>query len=136
MHENELATIVVDCCYKPHVKYGPGVDENVYETILVHELEKRGLNCVRQIACPLVHDGLVFDEAFRIDVLVEDLLILEIKSLEALEEVHFKQLTTYLKLKEKRLGLLINFGESLIKDGIHRIVNGLDNNRPAASARA
>lgn len=126
MHENDLSGHVIDCCIKLHKKFGPGVYERVYEALLVHELAKRGIHCQRQVACPLVYEGLHFDEAYAIDVLVEDKVILELKSVDELHPKHFKQLTTYLKLKNKRLGLLINFGEELMKDGIHRIVNGLD----------
>ncbi len=126
MNENEIARNVVDCCLKLHKSLGPGIFENVYEVLLVHELNKRNISCQRQIPCPLEYDGIYFDEAYKIDVLVEDKVILELKSIEELHRKHFKQLKTYLKLKNKRLGLLINFGEDLIKDGIHRVVNGLD----------
>ena len=124
--ENELASHVVDCSFKLHNQYGPGIFEQPYEAMLAHELAKRGIHGLRQVKCPLVHDGLVFDEAYRIDLLVEDKLVVELKSVDKLEKCHFKQVQTYLKLKDKKLGLLINFGEALIKDGIHRIVNGLE----------
>jgi GxxExxY protein len=128
MHENELATHVVDCSFKLHNQYGPGIFEKPYEAMLAHELAKRGIHGRRQVPCPLVHDGLVFDEAYRIDLLVEEKLIVELKSVDKLEKCHFKQVQTYLKLQDRRLGLLINFGEALIKDGIHRVVNGLEEN--------
>ena len=127
MHENEIASHVVDCCVKLHKKFGPGIYENVYEVLLVYELAKRNIACQRQIVCPLDYEGIHFDEAYKIDVLAGDKVILELKSVEQLHPKHFKQLKTYLKLKDKRLGLLINFGEELIKDGIHRVVNGLQN---------
>jgi GxxExxY protein len=104
---------------------GPGLLESVYESVLAYELEKRGLHVLRQQAISVVYDGLVFDEGFRADLIVEDKVILELKSVEAMLPVHKKQLWTYLRLTDKQLGLLINFGSALIKDGITRIVNGL-----------
>ena len=99
--------------------------ESVYETVLAYELERRGLRVVRQQPIPVVYDHLKFDEGFRADLIVEDLLIVELKSVETIHPVHKKQLLTYLRLADRRLGLLINFGEALIKDGITRIANGL-----------
>jgi len=125
MTENEIAKIVVDCCYKIHTSLGPGLLESVYEEILCYELKKRGLNVERQKGLPVLYDELKMELGFRADIIVENKVILEIKSLEVLVPVHSKQLLTYLKLTEIKLGLLINFGEALIKDGIHRIVNKL-----------
>ena len=125
MTENEIATQVVDAAYKVHTELGPGLYEIVYEVTLAHELKKRGLTVQRQVPIPIEYDSIKFDEGFKADVIVEDKVILELKSVEQLAKVHKKQLLTYLRLADKRLGLLINFGEALIKDGIVRIVNGL-----------
>jgi len=125
MTENEIAKIVVDCCYKIHTSLGPGLLESVYEEILCYELKKRGLNVERQKGLPVLYDELKMELGFRADIIVENKVILELKSLEVLAPVHSKQLLTYLKLTELKLGLLINFGEALIKNGIHRIVNKL-----------
>jgi GxxExxY protein len=97
----------------------------VYEPVLLHELKKRNLTARHQIPVPLVYEGLTFDVAFKMDVVVNELVILELKSVEKLEPVHFKQLLTYLRLTGLRLGLLINFSESILKNGIHRVVNNL-----------
>ncbi len=123
--ENEIAAIVVDAAIKVHQKLGPGLLETVYEVILLHELKKRGLSCRRQEPIDVVYDSITFEEAFRLDLLVEDKVIVEIKSIEGIEKVHSKILLTYLRLTNKRLGLLINFGEALLKDGISRVVNNL-----------
>ena len=125
MTENEIAKVVVDAAFHIHVKLGPGLLESVYETVLAYELEWRGLRVVRQQPIPVVYDHLTFDEGFRADLIVEDQLIVELKSVETIHPVHKKQLLTYLRLADRRLGLLINFGEALIKDGITRIANGL-----------
>lgn len=125
MHENEIAKIIVHAAYQIHVNLGPGLLESVYESILAYDLRKTGLQVDRQRPIPLVYKGIQFDEGFRADLIVEDKVIVELKSVEQLAKVHYKQLLTYLRLAGKRLGLLINFGEALIKDGIHRIVNGL-----------
>jgi GxxExxY protein len=123
--ENEIAREVVDAAYRIHTGLGPGLLESVYEVTLAYELKKRGLQVVRQQAVPIQWESIQFDEGFRADIIVEDKVILELKSIEGIKDVHKKQLLTYLKLAEKRLGLLINFGEVLIKDGITRVVNGL-----------
>jgi GxxExxY protein len=125
MTENEVAKQVVDAAYKIHTKLGPGLFESVYEAVLAYELENRGLWIVRQQAIPVVYEGVHLEEGFRADLIIEDKVIVEIKSLEAIHPVHKKQLITYLRLTNKRLGLLINFGEELIKNGITRLVNGL-----------
>ncbi len=126
LKENQIAKLVVDAAYNVHTKLGPGLLESVYEKALAYELEKRKLSIKRQ--CPIVihYDGLVLDEGFKADIIVEDLVIIELKSVEAIAPVHKKQLLTYLRLSDKRLGLLINFGAHLIKNGIFRIVNGLE----------
>jgi GxxExxY protein len=126
MHENDIAKDIVDVAYKVHTKLGPGLFEIVYEAILAHELGKRGHDVVRQKALPLSYDGLTFDEGFRVDLTVGDKVLIELKSIEQVLPVHKKQLLTYLRLADKRLGLLINFGTAYIKDGITRLVNGLE----------
>lgn len=125
MTENEISTIVVDVCYKMHVKLGPGLLESVYEAILYYELTKKGLFVERQKALPVIWDELKLDIGFRTDLIVENKLILEIKSIKKITEVHAKQIMTYLKITKMKLGLLINFNVPLIKFGITRIVNNL-----------
>ena len=125
MTENEVATQVVDAAYKVHTTLGPGLLESVYETVLAFELEKRGLRVSRQTAIPVKYETVELDEGFRADLIVEGAVILELKSVEKIAAVHKKQLLTYLRLADIRLGLLINFGAELIRDGITRVVNGL-----------
>ena len=125
MTENELSKIIVDCCFKIHTKLGPGLLESVYEEILTYELEKTGLGIKRQQGLPVVYDKLKMDLGFRADIIVEDKVIIELKSVEGIAPVHLKQLLTYLKITGIKLGLLINFNEALIKDGIRRVVNNL-----------
>jgi len=108
-----------------HTSLGPGLLESVYEVVLAYELEKRGLHTVRQQAVPIVYQGIQIEMGFRADLIIEDQVMVEIKSVEAIAPVHKKQLLTHLRLADKRLGLLINFNVALIKDGITRIVNGL-----------
>lgn len=124
MHENEIARIIVDTCYQIHRKLGPGLLESVYVVILLHELRKRGLEVEREVPIPVVWDGVHIDVAFRADLIVNGKVIIEAKSVEKLAPVHAKQLLTYLRLADMRLGLLVNFGEKLIKDGIERVING------------
>lgn len=121
---NEIAKIVVDAAYKIHVNLGPGLLESVYEAVLERELTKRGLKVRRQVPVPIRYEDIVFDEGFRADLIVEDCIVLELKSVEQLAPVHSKQTLTYCRLLDYRLGLLINFGAPLIKDGIKRIING------------
>jgi GxxExxY protein len=121
--ENELARDIVDAAFHIHQDIGPGLLESVYEVILAHELEKRALRVVRQQPVPITYDGIRFDEGFRADLIVGEKVIVELKSVEQLAPVHKKQLLTYLRLSDKRLGLLVNFGAAVIKDGIHRVVN-------------
>lgn len=125
MTENEIAKIIVDTTFQIHKRLGPGLLETVYEVILAYALNKRGLMVERQVPVPIVFDGLRFDEGFRADLILEDKVIVELKSVEKVIPVHKKQLLTYLKLTDKRLGLLINFGSELIRDGISRVVNNL-----------
>jgi GxxExxY protein len=125
MTENEVATIVVDAAYTIHKRLGPGLLESVYETTLAYELAKRGLQLRRQQAMPVVYESVRMDIGFRADLVVEGKVIVEIKSIEAISPVHRKQLLTYLRLTDRRLGLLINFNVELIKDGITRVVNNL-----------
>ncbi len=124
-HENEIARQIVDSAFKIHTGLGPGLLESVYETVLAYELEKRGLRVRRQVPIPLVYEDVRMEEGFRADLIVEERVIVEIKSVDALAPVHFKQLLTYLKVANHRLGLLINFNEALIKNGLHRVVNNL-----------
>ena len=123
--ENEIAKMVVDVCFKIHYKYGPGLFESVYEEIFCYELGKTGLLFNRQQPIPLIHEEIRMEAGFRADVIIENKVVVELKSIEALAPVHYKQVQTYLKLTNCKLGLLINFNVNLIKDGIHRIVNKL-----------
>jgi GxxExxY protein len=125
MTENEVAKQIVDAAYRVHTSLGPGLLESVYEVVLAYELENRGLHTVRQQAVPIVYHGTRIEMGFRADLIIEDQVIVEIKSVETVAPVHKKQLLTHLRLADKRLGLLINFNVALIKDGITRIVNGL-----------
>jgi GxxExxY protein len=123
--ENELSKIILDAAFKVHTRTGPGLLESVYEIILAYELRKAGLRVERQAPIPIRYDELNFDEGFRADLMVEDLVIVELKSVEQLAKVHSKQVLTQLRLSGYKLGLLINFGETHLKDGIERIVSGL-----------
>lgn len=125
MTENEISKIILDISFDIHTKLGPGLFESVYEEILVYELENYGLNIKRQKAIPVIWEELKMEVGFRADIIVEDKVIIEIKSTEALAPIHYKQLTTYLKITGLKLGLLINFNEYLLKDGIKRIANKL-----------
>lgn len=125
MSENEIATIVVDIAYRIHTNLGPGLLESVYEEIFVHEIRNEGLTFRRQVEVPVKYDGVEFGNGFRLDLLINESVIVELKSVEQVLPVHKKQLLTYLKLTDKRLGFLINFNEALIKNGITRVVNGL-----------
>ncbi len=125
MTENEIGAIVVDAAIAVHRGLGPGLLETVYEVALAHELTKRGLRVERQIPIPIEYDGVEFEEGFRADIVVENKVILELKSVTQLTATHRKQIQTYLKLTHFRLGFLLNFGAALMKDGIVRAVNGL-----------
>jgi GxxExxY protein len=126
MHENEVARIVVDVAYHIHTKLGPGLLESVYEAVMIHELRKRGLHVEAQVEIPVIWDSLTLDLGFRADLIVEHCVIVELKSVEAIHPVHKKILLTYLRIADRRLGLLVNFGVNLIKDGILRVVNRLE----------
>ena len=132
MRENELAKIVVDVAFQIHTRLGPGLLESVYEAVMLHELRKRGLSVECQVPIPVAWDGIQLEIGFRVDLIVERLLVVELKSVEQIAPVHKKQLLTYLRLTDCRLGLLINFNTELIKNGISRVVNGLPN-EPFAS---
>jgi len=118
----QIASEVVDAAYKIHKHFGPGLLESAYEACLAHELKKRNLKVERQVAVPLVYEGEVIDAAFRVDLLVQDKLVVELKAVEKVLPIHEAQVITYLKIMAQRLGLLINFNAYLIKDGIKRIV--------------
>jgi GxxExxY protein len=124
MTENEIGKIIVDCAVHLHKELGPGLLETVYEVILAHMLQKAGLRAERQVPIPIEFRGIRFDEGFRADIIVEDKVILELKSVESAGRAHKKQVLTHLKLTGKKLGYLLNFGEELMKDGISRILNG------------
>jgi GxxExxY protein len=126
MTENEISREIVDTAFQVHTKLGPGLLETVYEVIMAHELKKRGMHVERQMPVPIEYEDLKFEEGFRADLVVNGLVVIELKSVDKLAKVHKKQLLTYLRLMDRKLGLLINFGENLIKDGISRVVNGLD----------
>ena len=123
--ENRLASIIVDVAFKVHKALGPGLLESVYEAVIAYELEKMGLRVSIQQQMPVIYETVRLDIGFRTDIIVEDLVILELKSVEKILPVHKKQLLTYLRLSDKKLGLLINFGEELMKNGISMVVNGL-----------
>lgn len=126
MHENELAKIVVSTAYEIHTKLGPGLFESVYETIMVHELVNNyQLAVIQQFSIPVVWNEMKLDHGFRADLLVGGKLIVELKSIEIVAPVHYKQVLTYLKLSGMKLGLLINFNEEVLKTGIKRIINGI-----------
>ena len=125
MTENELSRIVFDCALKVHQSLGPGLLESAYEECLFYELKKIGLRVEKQKPLPLIYEEVKLDVGYRIDIIVENKLIIEIKSVEALNDVHFAQLLTYLKLTNCKLRLLINFNVSLIKNGVKRVVNNL-----------
>ena len=125
MNENELSRVVFDCALKVHQTLGPGLLESAYEECLFYELKKTGLEIQKQKPLPLVYEEVKLDVGYRLDIIIENKLILEIKSVDALNDIHFAQLLTYLKLTDCKLGLLINFNVVLIKNGIKRVVNNL-----------
>lgn len=125
MIENEIGTQVVDAALKVHRNLGSGLLETVYEVIMAYELRRRGLQVDRQFPVAMTYDGVRFDEGFRVDLLVENKVIVELKCVEQLHNAHRKQLLTYLRLADKRLGYLLNFGAVLMKDGIVRTANRL-----------
>ena len=119
---NIISGKVVEAAFAVHAALGPGLLEGVYEICLLHELQKRGLKAERQVSLPVIYDGLTLEEGLRLDMLVEDALVLELKAVEEILPVHLAQVLTYLKLSGRRLGLLINFNVARIKDGIKRII--------------
>ena len=125
MDENEISYLVRKCIFNVYNKLGPGLLESVYQKILIYELEENGLEVKSELILPIIYDEKIFDVNFRIDILVEDKVILELKSVKELEPIHFKQLNTYLKLSNKKLGLLVNFNTTDILDGIKRVANNL-----------
>lgn len=124
MNENEIGKIIVDCAINIHKELGPGLLETVYEIILYNELKNVGLEVVRQKQIPITFKDIKFDEGFRADLIVENKVIIELKSIEGISKAHKKQVLTYLKLTKIKLGYLLNFGEAVMKDGISRIING------------
>lgn len=130
MTENEIAKHILDAAFVVHSKMGPGVFESVYEVLVAHELTKKGLSVERQKPISIIYDGIRFDEAFRSDLTVDGKVIAELKSVQALSPVHAKQVLTQLRLTGLKLGLLINFGEAHLKDGIKRIINGQLEEKP------
>lgn len=125
MTENEISHIIIDKCLKIHKQLGPGLLESVYEEILFYELTKECLSCKRQVGIPVVYEEIKMELGFRADIIVENKVIIELKSVETILDVHKKQLLTYLKITGIKLGLLINFNVDLLKNGITRIVNNL-----------
>ena len=125
MTENEISKVIFDSALKVHKNLGPGLLESAYEECLFYELQKRGLNVVKQKPLPLVYEEVKLEIGYRLDLLVENKVIIEVKAVEALNDVHLAQILTYLKLSECKLGLLINFNVALIKNGIRRVVNNL-----------
>lgn len=123
MTENQVSGEIIDACVKIHKALGPGLLESVYETVLAFELRSRGLLVALQVPVPVCYEGVTLEVGFRCDMLVNDLVIVELKSVENVLPVHKKQLLTYLRLAGKPVGLLINFNSELMKDGISRIVN-------------
>ena len=126
MTENEIGTRVIEAAIAVHRELGPGLLETVYEVALAHELTERGLKVVRQVPLPITYKGIRFDEGFRADIIVESKVIIELKSVERITNAHKKQLLTYLKLTGMKLGYLLNFGGDVMKGGITRCVNGLE----------
>jgi len=126
MTENEIGKIVVDAAVKVHMALGPGLLETVYEIVLAHELSRRGLQVDRQVPISIEYDGIKFDEGFRADLIVEKKVVLELKSVEKVTAAHKKQIQTYLRLTGCKLGYLLNFGAALMKQGITRAVNNLE----------
>jgi GxxExxY protein len=125
MTENDISYAIRGAAFKVHAALGPGLLESVYETALAYELRQEGFDIKIQLAVPMIYADIKMDIGFRLDILVNDLVIIEVKSVEALTDVHHKQLLTYLKLSNKKLGLLINFNSYSLKDSITRIVNNL-----------
>ena len=125
MKENDISDRILDCCFKVHRNLGPGLFESVYEEILAFEMSNKHLHFERQKVLSLIYGDIKLDAAFKADFIVEQKVIIELKSVEKILPVHKKQLLTYLKITQCRLGLLVNFNTELLKDGIHRVANNL-----------
>ncbi len=125
MTENQIGTIILDCAFKVHKELGPGLLESTYQACLVYELNKKSLSLEVEKTLPVIYDGIKLEAGYRIDILVENKVIIELKSVESLNDVHLAQILTYLKLADKRLGYLINFNVKYLKQGIKRVVNNL-----------
>ena|ERR1700675_3146807 len=124
MKENDISKLILDSAFVVHTKLGPGLLESVYEVVLAHELRESGLTVERQKPMPITYDGIRFDEAFRADLVVGEKVIVELKSVSTTTPVHAKQLLTQLRLSGLKLGLLINFGEAHLRNGIKRLISG------------
>ena len=124
MNDDAIGTLLLDSAFRIHRRLGPGLLESAYEAILAHVLRRSGLAVQQQVAVPMVYEQLVLENGYRVDLIIEDRVIVEVKSTESLQPVHSRQLLTYLRFANKRLGYLLNFGEYRFKDGIVRIVNG------------
>ncbi len=125
MHHNDVTGMIIETSMDIHKRLGPGLLESVYQKVLAYELRKRGLSVVEEQPIPVVWDEVKLEVGFRADLIVDGMVIVELKSVEAIARVHKKILLTYLRLADKRVGLLVNFGEELLKTGIHRVVNNL-----------
>ena len=125
MTENEIGKIVVDCAFKVHQELGPGLLESTYEACLIYELKKAGLNVISQMALPVIYKDVKLEVGYRIDIMANNKVIIENKSVEALNDIHLAQIITYLKLSNCKLGYLINFNVKYFKEGIRRVVNNL-----------
>jgi GxxExxY protein len=121
---NELSRVVLDCAFRVHRALGPGLLESTYRVCLVHELRKAGHNVEQEVALPVVYDGVTLETGYRIDVIVDDLILIELKAVDEVLPIHRAQLLSYLKHSNRRLGLLINFNTILLKNGIARVLNG------------
>jgi len=135
VHENEITAEIIDVAVDIHRRLGPGLLESVYRAVLAHELRKRGMHVAIEVPVPVEWDGVRLDVGFRADLIAEEAVIVDLKSVEVTARVHKKQLLTYLRLADKRVGLLINFGMELLKEGIHRVVNNLEEEAHAEARR-
>jgi GxxExxY protein len=125
MDENDLSEIIIGSAIKVHSILGPGLLESVYEKALTYELKLKGHLVDVQKTIPILYENIIIDEGFRADIIVDDLVIVELKSVKKIEDIHLKQLLTYVRLANRKLGLLINFNELLLKNGIKRVINGI-----------
>jgi len=124
MTENEISKVVLDCAFKVHSQLGPGLLESAYQECLYYEISKSGLNVLKEVPLPLVYEEVQLEVGYRIDLLIENKFIVEIKSVESLTDVHLAQVLTYLKLSKIKLGFLLNFNVARLKSGIKRVING------------